>query len=370
MPAELAKGCLHHLKKIYVSLFPPFKDVRAPQSNPLTALKLFHAVDVDMMQERHPTLAPGILYHLLNYDGTGGGKQHWSDTNSGPNPLAVAQILVHANASKELRGFLGFSPAAGDTTNCLSPHFFSTPLRNLIEQERLEALPALMGSIEVFLFTQQSVSAAAQYVLQHLLYYFQNLAKSWATLLPNPDDALIERMLHLSMAISRIAVLFPMSLSCCLIPNADSPNDSSLPLLQLATLTEFLHKTSRLGRFVEWTSAWEWNAIDPSLTTQQAALDSTLPGTHGRVCVTEKLAKGIPIRRHLLRLLAGPVTHLSPTDESTAFALARPTLAIIALIARKRLERAIAVHGAELWDVETAEEFRLQATAEIKAMRT
>jgi hypothetical protein len=198
--------------------------------------------------------------------------------------------------------------------------------------------------------------------LQLLLRHFSKLFQEWV-LLAAPDDGLVERMLALVAAAVRLCVLQPPAMLSVLSWAGES-DKSCQRLLQLQ---EFLDRTAASHRSAERTPAWAWAAVDPARVPAADAAASAQAGLHRGIETTAKEAKAIPVRRHLLRVLAGPVTHLSATADATARALASPSLALQALIQRQRLERAVGAMEGWLYDAGVVSDLRETMEAGLQA---
>jgi len=295
------------------------------------------------------------LAYACNYKGACG-EQWWPDALCGPNPEAVAQLLIAFLHS----GGQGRSLSSSYLSN-QAPGIFTDAINALVEHEKLEALPGVLAPLEALMLCAPHYTAVSCSVyLPLLLSYFTNMAEFWALLDP-PDDGIVERMLALACAITRLAVLFPdVAFPECL----SWVGESNLPCYNLLALQEFLDKTSSAHRSVEATPAWAWHAVDPTnaqRSTPEAAQASATVGTHAGIAVTEKDAKAIPVRRHLLKYLAGPVTQMSATAEATARAMACPSMALQAHLLRLRLQRALEAVGGNLYDAEIVGDLKAAA---------
>jgi hypothetical protein len=227
------------------------------------------------------------------------------------------------------------------------------------EPETLEALPGRMAPLEPLQLASPR-AALLPWLPQLLLTHYAAQHGEWA-LLEGPEDALVERMLALLGALARLLVLAPHAA----LPLLSWQGDATPASLSLLQAQEFLERTAGSHRSAERTPAWAWAAVDPGRATPAEAAASALAGAHRSGEVTAKEAKGIPVRRHLLACLAGPVTSLSATAEAHARLLAAPSLALQALIIRGRLERALGAVGGWLYDSEVVAELRAEVGAQL-----
>ena len=259
------------------------------------------------------------------------GVSWWPDAICGPNPEATAQLIIHILHT----GGVGHSK---HWVHAQAKEIFPEAVRNLAVHEKLEALPGVMAPIEA-LALASPCSSLLDEVAVLLMQLFKTMAGEW-TLYSPPDDGLVERILALASAITRLCVLFPTLIPAHL--SWEGMGEKSLLLLQLQ---DFLERTAASHRSADRTPAWAWHAVDPARVPAAEAQASTTVGTHKGIETTAKDAKAIPVRRHLLRCLAGPVTALSATAEGTARALASPSIALHAHILRLRLARAVEAIG-------------------------
>ena len=310
---------------------------------------------------------PGLIPLLMNTGGKGGNLLWWPDALTGPNPEATGQILAHLAQAEQPGKIPGLSPT----------FYASRFVMELGVEEKLESLPGVMGPLEAAMMLDMRGGRLgvewATSAITALLKVFMDQFGTWH-LLSSPDDPTVERMMHVAVALSRLGCLVPPAFSgvgALVVVGvggeqgeqgeqgggtaAGSKVGECTPTFACMALQEFLFKTASTPKYVERTGAWEWWAVgegEARGVTLELALASTTLGTHGphRVSVGAKEVGGIPVRRHLLQCLAGPVTHLSATAEATATALARPSLAVLAALQLQRLRRALRVFGLELYE--------------------
>jgi hypothetical protein len=256
-------------------------------------------------------------------------ESRWSDAALGANSEAAAALLLH------------YGPLASPLR---ARHFFVAlrlSLQHAINTNMVEALAGIMGPVEVLCLAalgEESTTRAQQAALSVVMDLASGEWRQWESAAA-PDEAQVERLLALAGAIARLCVLFPNALARLEMSAKSHRRSSDHVVNQLLQVADFLGRTAQEHRSVERTQAWAWHAVDPeraSAADAEKAVAATAAAD----------AKAIPIRRHLLRCLAGPVTHLSLHEESDILSLTRPTIALRAHVAWLRLKRAATVFGA------------------------
>jgi hypothetical protein len=289
------------------------------------------------------TLASG----LLNKYGLAA-EPSWPDPIGGPNVAAAASILTHI---------------AADSHSDLLPLtiVFDEALSAALASQgaALPGLHAVLASIEPLLLQPpvSHKSAASMEksredydktmnVLHFTSMVANSLARAFETALKRANsrtssaDAGVAAAIAVAGILSRLAVLAPDALlgGALGFETETGPRYALTRLRLQAFLESVIAEDAALPQAAR-AAPWQWHAVRNGSASRAAADKSAAVGAQGVTNASD--AASIAIRRHLLRLVAGPVPAMSALTEGYAVALAQPSRAVLAAVYLARFRRAL-----------------------------
>jgi hypothetical protein len=302
--------------------------------------------------------ASGVVAGLVNKSGALV-EPTWPDPIAGPNPEAAAQILVVLAANSAALGAVGACVKDALLQMQLHAHYKGLhgvlaavePLflcARTVPEKFFEDHDSNHPGLHAKDFPIHLLTAVANFLLSALEADYAADAHNGAT-----QDA----ALAAACALSRLTVLHP-SLgfefdvlgSAEATPEPDAHNGRRFRL-RLQSFLQRLIDSDETAAVNLKTPLWMWSAVGAGAGTHPvpARADADASAALGAPGVLNaNAAESVPVRAHLLRVLAGPVTALSASAEGAALALAKPTRAVFASILLARFDRAFRAAGRPL----------------------
>ncbi len=307
---------------------------------------VFSALDV-LGAPRETSVFATLASGLLNSYGLAA-EPSWPDPIGGPNVGAAASLLTHIAADSQsdllvlYDVFVDALSAAQASQGAALPglHAVLASIEPLLLQPPVshEAVARMESSrdqyektMDVLLFTSR--------VAQSLARAFEVAVKR-ASSRTHSADAGLAAALAFAGILSRVAVLAPDALlnGALGLETEASPRASLTRLRLQAFLESVIAEDAALPQAAR-AAPWQWHAVRNGSVSRAAADKSAAVGAPGVANASD--AASIALRRHLLRLVAGPVPAMSALTEGYAVALAQPSRAVLAAVYLARFRRAL-----------------------------